>query len=188
MLWLHTFGDRFVDTGRGRPNETPRLPDEARPRVEVEIPGDRENMPDEIKYSPHSQTLHVGTGEIRPVSKQVWEYEVSGMRIVKKWFDYRKRKPAVRRASPLNEIHKTVWDADLTGELLDLLNVLGSCVALEPLQASILDRVLLGPQLTVSDLERDGIFPVPATARSPIRPGGRNLWSDHEVLEPGMNA
>ncbi|MGH3814292.1 MAG: type ISP restriction/modification enzyme, partial [Pseudonocardiaceae bacterium] len=98
------------------------------------MPGDFEHMPEEIEYDQASMTLHIGSGQIRPVPQRVWEYEVSGMHIVKRWFEYRKKKPRVRRSSPLNDIRATTWDANLTGELLDLLNVLGGCVALESTQ------------------------------------------------------
>ena len=38
-------------------------------------------MPETISYDPNTETLHVGEGQIRPVPKRVWEYEVSGMKI-----------------------------------------------------------------------------------------------------------
>ena len=50
-------------------------------------------MPRDLRYDADTETLHVGEGQIRPVPPRVWEYEVSGMKIVKKWFDYRKESP-----------------------------------------------------------------------------------------------
>lgn len=132
---------RFADPEDGRPSGTPYLPAGDRPRVEMAVQADSEPIPGVISYSPTLLTLHIGSGQIRPVPERVWTYEVSGMRVIKRWFDYRKKKPRIRRSSPLNDIYPVTWDANLTGELLDLLNVLGGCVALEPLQASILDRV-----------------------------------------------
>jgi len=44
-------------------------------------------MPDEIDYDDASDTLRVGHGRIRPVPRSVWEYEVSGMRVIRRWFD-----------------------------------------------------------------------------------------------------
>jgi hypothetical protein len=177
VLWLHTYGERCADTAAGRPSSPPRLPREDRPKVTVTIPDTPDLMPERIHHDADAQTLHVGDGQIRPVSPEVWEYHVSGMRIVKKWFGYRKKKPSVKWSSPLNDIHAETWTAEMTGELLDLLNVLGRCVALEPTQAELLDAVLAGPLITVADLTDVGVLPVPPAARKPPRrpPSGDDL-------------
>jgi hypothetical protein len=131
------------------------------------IQGEGEPIPDTISYDRASLTLHIGHGKVHPVPEQVWKYEVSGMHVIKRWFDYRKNKPRIRRGSPLDDIRPATWDANLTGDLLGILNVLGGCVMLEPRQASILDRVLRGPKINVLDLERQGVFPIPKTIRKP---------------------
>ena len=41
------------------------------------IPDTAENMPDSISYDEASRTLHVGSGQIRPVSPEAWAYETS---------------------------------------------------------------------------------------------------------------
>jgi hypothetical protein len=169
VLWLHTFGDRFVDLDDGRPRGIPYLPVSDRPRVETVIQGEGEPIPDTISYDPASLTLHIGHGRVHPVPEQVWMYEVSGMRVIKRWFDYRKNRPRIRRGSPLDDIRPAAWDANLTGDLLDMLNVLGGCIMLEPCQASILHRVLRGPKISVLDLERQEIFPILKTIRKPVR-------------------
>jgi hypothetical protein len=108
----------------------------------------------------------------------VWAYEVSGMKVVKKWFGYRKKNPAGRRSSPLDEIHPERWPADFTTELLQLLNVLTLCVELEPDQAELLERICAGPLITVTDLEQARVFPVPASVTKPPadeKPGNPTL-------------
>ncbi|GAA3517479.1 hypothetical protein FHR32_007793 [Streptosporangium album] len=133
-------------------------------------------MPEEITYDPDTATLHVGAGQISPVRPEVWAYEVSGWRVVKRWFDYRKKNPAGRRSSPLDDINPKEWSAEFTTELLQLLNVLTLCVELEPEQADLLERICSGPLITVTDLELGKVLPVspgsrkPPTAESPNAP------------------
>jgi hypothetical protein len=115
-------------------------------------------------------TLHVGAGRIAPVRPEVWAYEVSGMRIINKWFGYRKKNPAGRRSSPLDDIHFDTWPADYTTDLLQLLNVLTLCVELEPAQAQLLAQVSAGSLVTVADLEHARVFPVPAAVGKPPAP------------------
>lgn len=58
----------------------------------------------------------------------------------------------------------------MTTELLDLLNVLGRCVALEPRQDHLLDLICTGSLITVAELEREGILPAASACRRPPRP------------------
>lgn len=178
VIWLHTFGERFGEPHTGRRKVSPRMR-VGRPAVRKEIPDTEDGMPERIMYDEDSQTLHVGTGEITPVPQEVWDYDVNGMPVVKHWFGYRKRKPAGKRTSPLDDIVATTWTPAMTTELLELLNVLGRCVELEPQQDELLGRILAGPLLTTDELTSAGVLPVDVTARrSPdLRPG--------ETLIPG---
>ncbi|HEX3714873.1 MAG TPA: type ISP restriction/modification enzyme [Trebonia sp.] len=148
------------------------LPGGQRPKAVKTIPAGIEQMPEGVSYDPDTETLHVGAGEIRPVPQRVWQYEVSGMRIVQKWFDYRKRKPRRKRTSPLDDVNAHEWPPAFTTELLDLLNVLSLCVELEPQQAALLDRVCAAPMITVADLENAQVLPVPTSARRATAPKG----------------
>ena len=91
VVWLHTFGQRFADANEHRPIGPPRLPSDQRPKVVSAIPDDEAGMPDDIGWAAESETLLVGAGRISPVPRGVWEYEVSGMRVVRHWFGYRQR-------------------------------------------------------------------------------------------------
>jgi hypothetical protein len=96
------------------------------------------------------------------VPPAVWAYEVSGKQVLTQWFSYRRRtreRPQIgdrRPPSPLGDIQPDAWPAEYTTELLNLLNVLGRLVALEPAQASLLERICVGPTLTEEAL-RDAI-------------------------------
>lgn len=165
VLWLHTYGERCVDPSAGRPQAAPRMR-AGRPSVLVGIPDTEGGMPDSIGYDESTGTLYVGDGRIGPVSREIWTYEVAGMQAVKHWFGYRKKNPSGKRLSPLDYIVAKSWTPAMTTDLLDLLNVLGRCVALEPLQEEILDRIAGGPLITVDDLTAAGVLPVSALARS----------------------
>jgi hypothetical protein len=170
VLWLHTYGERFTDPTQGRPLGAPKLPQDRRPKVLVTIPDTADLMPEAVTYDEATRTLHVGSGQIRPVSPQAWAYETSGMKVIRKWFGYRKKDPAGRRSSPLDDINAGHWTARYTTDLLDLLNVLEMCVDLEPLQADALARIVDGPLITSADLKQEGVFPVSANARKPLPP------------------
>ena len=101
------------------------------------------------------------------------------MWVVKHWFGYRKKNPSGNRKSELDHIVATSWTPAMTTELLDLLNVLGRCVTLQPRQAKLLDEIMKAPQITVADLEDAGVLPVPtAAAKAP------KLTPMHDSLQP----
>jgi hypothetical protein len=104
------------------------------------------------------------------VLSAVWRYEVSGKQVLTQWFSYRRKtreRPLIgdrRPPSPLGDIQPEAWPAEYTTELLDLLNVLGLVVELEPQQAAMLDRVLAGPPITLGMLRDARVLEVPADA------------------------
>lgn len=167
VIRLHTYGEQPLDTGEGHRHQSPRLPAALRPKVVRAIPDTPQAMPESISYEENTETLLVGDGQIRPVPLRVWEYEVSGMKIVRKWFDYRKKRPGGKRTSPLDDITPERWPAQFTTELLELLNVLGLCIGLETEQACLLREISTGPLVTTADLEQAGVLPVPQRFRKP---------------------
>jgi hypothetical protein len=170
IVWLHTYGERFADPQAGRPHGAPRL----QPRVILSITEDPCDLPDRIDYDAASRALLIGKGRIEPVPPAVYAYEVSGMPIVRKWFNYRSTRPRGRRGSPLDDIRPD-WDAETTGDLLGLLNVLGLCVALEPSQADLFDRILAGPSSTSQT------SPDPACCPFPSPRGALRDDTDHQI-------
>lgn len=179
ILWLHTYGERCVDEDGERPRACPLLPEGKRPRYVESIPTSESQMPDKIEYDPVSETMTIGeqtlsyrAGRIEGVSQAVWEYTVGGVQVIRKWFSYRQRNPRKRkRTSKLDDINPTRWTSEFDDALLELVNVLGRCVALESRQSHLLERVCAGSLVTVSDLEAEGVLPVPNTSRN--APGHR---------------
>ena len=87
----------------------------------------------------------VGKGFIDNVPVAVWQYEVSGKRVLTQWFSYRKKnreRPIIgdrRPPSKLGDIQPDHWLAEYTTELLNVLHVLRLLVELEPDQAKLLE-------------------------------------------------
>jgi hypothetical protein len=153
VIWLHTFGERFADPAAGRPVAPPRLPDARKPDYSRAgaIPSEPEGMPDTIDYDASSRRLRIGTGFIDNVPPEVWNYEVSGKNVLRQWFSYRKKnreRPQIgdrRKPSPLGDIQPDRWLPEYTTELINLLNILGRLIDLEPHQAALLERICEGP-------------------------------------------
>ncbi|MFI6227599.1 type ISP restriction/modification enzyme [Micromonospora echinospora] len=169
VVWLHTYGEAFGDESANRPKGNIRYPagDDRRPLNTVAVPATP--LPETISHDAAKERLHVGGGVFAPVPAAVWEYDVGGMAVVKKWFSYRKANPGGRKSSPLDDIHVDRWPHEWTSELNDLLTVLRRLVELEPQQDDLLERVVAGPQITVADLAAAGVLPVPAKARKAHR-------------------
>ncbi|MGX8014298.1 type ISP restriction/modification enzyme (plasmid) [Mesorhizobium sp. ORM8.1] len=150
VIWLHTYGERFADPAAGRPKAPPRMAEGARPFIPEggSIPGPPEPLPDTMEYDPAKRRLHVGNGFVDNVSPEMWAYEVSGKQVVWHWFSYRRldrTRPQIgdkRPPSPLDRIQPDHWLAEYTSDLIDLLNVLGRVIALEPTQADLLASIL----------------------------------------------
>lgn len=163
VIWLHTYFEFFEEA-------VPRAAQDAhlarRPAVLTPIPGSAEEMPDTVEHAGDDRLLKVGLGRIGPVSEAAWDYEVSGMRVIKHWFDYRKRTPAGRRGgSDLDTIVADRWTLAMTEELRSLVAVIEGCVALESRQADLLQRVLAGRLIMIGDLTAASVLPPPAAAR-----------------------
>ncbi|GAB4350885.1 MAG: hypothetical protein Fur0042_18980 [Cyanophyceae cyanobacterium] len=160
VIWLHTFGERMTDPAQGRPQGPPRLPVQRRPTIPKggAIPSEPERMPDTIEHDAQRDRLWVGEGYIDNVPAAIWDYEVSGKKTVLHWFSYRKKtreRPVIgdrRPLSPLNEIYPDHWLPEYTTDLLNLLNVLGLLIDLEPQQAALLDQICEGEMIPAQAL------------------------------------
>ncbi|MFF2366282.1 type ISP restriction/modification enzyme [Streptomyces sp. NPDC058122] len=168
VLWASTYGERYVDPEGGRPAGDVLFPsgDERRIRYDQHIGAE---VPAEIRYAEMTGTLHLGGGHVSPVPADVWNYDVGGMQIIKKWFGYRKANPNSRKTSPLDDLHVESWPADWSRGLIELLSVLRRLVDLAPAQQDLLDRLLAAPTITAADLQMVGILPVLDKARKPHR-------------------
>ena len=147
LLWLHTYGERLVAEDRPQghvPSGTARC-------VQA-VPGNIDDYPDRFVYFTSTRTLHVGDGAFAPVEPGVYEFEVSGLKVVQSWLKYRMRTGAGRRSSPLDDIRPTHWTSAFTTELLELLWVLEATIALYPEQERLLKAVVEGAWFQTNDL------------------------------------
>ena len=126
------------------------------------IPATPAGFPDTIDYDATAQALKVGAGRIGPVTPAMWSYQVSGKQVLRQWFSYRKKnrdRPQIgdrRPPSPLGDIGPDHWLPEYTEELLNVLNVLGLLIDLEPKQADLLKRVVDGPLVPAGKVGGEG--------------------------------
>ena len=147
LIWLHTYGARFVPEGE-RPVTIPA----GSARAVRPVPVTPEGYPNDFHWDEATETLHVGEGTFAPVSRAVWEFEVSGLRPVRSWLGYRMREPAGRKSSPLDEIRPREWPAEFTEELLELLWVLEHTVNMSSDSTTFFEAVLQGDVLAAEVL------------------------------------
>jgi hypothetical protein len=159
FLWAATYGDDGAppdapasgQDGVGFPSGDPR-------QVRYTAPIGSA-VPDTLTYDKETNTLHVGPGGFTGVPPAVWNYEVGGMHVIKKWFGYRKASPTSRKTSPLDDIHVTAWPSEWTEELIELLSVLRRLVDLAPAQQALTSKIVSSPVITVADLTSAGVLP-----------------------------
>ncbi len=141
LLWLHSYGERCAEN---QPALAPVV------KCVKAVPAGA--LPDKFAYDAARQIIDVGGGEFGPVSKAVWEYEVSGLKVVQSWLGYRMKNRKGKKSSPLDDITPRAWTGDYTTEFLHLLNLLTHSIALQPQQAALLDAILAGPVLPAAAL------------------------------------
>jgi len=149
LLWLHTYGQRFIPEGM-HPGQIPP----GAPKCIQAVSAAPDRYPENYQYTDTTKTLTVGDGRFHPVPPEIWEFEVSGLKVVKSWLDYRMKKGAGRKSSPLDDIRPERWTAQFTTELLELLWVLEATLAEYPRLAELLDQVIHGPLFTAAELPK----------------------------------
>ena len=166
LLWLHTYGERFIPNGKSR-GQVPR----GAVKCTKPVPGDTSGYPESFAYNDQTATLHVGTGEFAPVAPELFSFEVSGLKVVQSWLKYRMKKGAGRKSSPLDDIRPERWTSLFTTELLELLWVLEATLATYPLQAQLLEEVIAGDCFHADELPE-----VPDEMRKPPKSVKKGLF------------
>ena len=147
LLRLHSYGDRFVPDGEPRG----RVPTGSA-RCTKAVPGNADDYPESFRHDAETRTLHVGQGEFAGVAPEVFEFEVSGLKVVQSWLRYRMKNGAGRKSSPLDNIRPERWTSEFTTELLELLWVLETTVEGYPKQQELLESVLAGDCFRADEL------------------------------------
>lgn len=141
LIYLHSYGERFAQ-GQTWP--------QGRARCTKAIA--TESLPEKFSYDEATQTLHVGDGLFKPVALAVWEFEVSGLKVVQSWLGYRMKNRKGKKSSPLDDITPTSWPPEFTSELLRLLHLLEETLEIYPQQATLLEKIIQGPLLNAAQL------------------------------------
>ena len=162
LLRWHTYGERFREKG-----DKFKLTGSA--KVTTSIPTTPAKYPEKHKYDDKKRVLCVGDGEIGPVSPEVWNFSVSGLQVVKSWLNYRMKKGAGKKSSPLDDIRPERWTEEMTRELVDLLWVLEHSLASYPALDGWLDEVLAGALFTGDEIPK----PTKDERKAPKEPKAR---------------
>ena len=164
VVWLHCYGERFVDPAASRPKGPPRLAKDEAPFIPADgaIPGAPEPLPETMTYDAPKRRLVIGKGFVENVTPAMRSCEISGKNVLDQWFSYRRRdrsRPIIgdrRPPSPLDKIQPDHWLPEYTSDLLDLLHVLGRVIELEPRQAELLERICAGKLRKADELREAG--------------------------------
>ena len=170
VVFVHTYGHRGNFPGLSSVDCMLWLPEDQRPRVDDEISDSPDKMPAAFSYDTDSEILKIGDGAISRVPSSVWNYRIGNNRVVKKWIEYRLAAPSYRWSSPLNDTVLEHWDDRITGELLELINVVSMCIQLESMQQELLERLMSTELISISELSDVGVLPIPKSAMRLPRP------------------
>lgn len=146
LIWLHTYAERFQ--GDERDDEVPV----GTAKCIKGISASADHYPEDFEYIDADQHIRMGDGLFGPVPPEIWEFEVSGLKVVQSWLGYRKKVRAGKKSSPLDDIRPETWTARMTDELLELLWVLEATLAMEPDLSSTLDKIVEGDCFTADEL------------------------------------
>ncbi|MFZ0459977.1 MAG: type ISP restriction/modification enzyme, partial [Rhodoplanes sp.] len=125
---------------------------------------DPAKYPEDYEYNEEKFEVRVGDGIIGAVAPEIWEFEVSGLKVVQSWLGYRMKKRAGKKSSPLDNIRPERWTPRMTEEFLELLWVLEATPAMEPPLFAVLDKVVGGECFKESELPT----PTPEERKAPI--------------------
>jgi hypothetical protein len=129
LIWLHTWRERaLMSSPTGYDDD-----------VEFEIVSEPDGLISEFSYNPDLQVLEVGNGRIAGISPDLWEYQVSGLKVLKSWLGYRKTPRSGKRSSPLDDVRDAEWSH--TSELLELLKILQSTINRGPRASELISAI-----------------------------------------------
>ena len=156
LIWLHTYGERFWNSTERPKGKVPK----GTAKCVKAVPDSEDKYPNDYSYNDTTKTILVGKGAFAPVEMKIWDFEVSGFKVVQSWLGYRMRDRKGKKSSPLDDIHPRTWTHEFTREFLELLWVLERTIRGYPEQKKIFDRVLKSDMYTADELP-----PVPEELR-----------------------
>jgi hypothetical protein len=138
LLWWATFGERFrpLDDKGGPQQTTPT----GTAKNTLAVPAD--SQPNAFAYIAATKTVTVGSGEFGPVEPEVWNFEVSGLKVVQSWLGYRMKDRSGKKSSSLDDIRPEYWT--FSSEFVKLLSIIEHFVQSEQRAGALLARVIEG--------------------------------------------
>jgi predicted helicase len=172
LLWLQTFGERFRMAERKALKLDGKIKWSRKP---TRIPNDSRDF----SYDAEAEVLSIADGKLTGVSKTAWDFEVSGMHVIKKWLGYRTAKGAGRAASsdnPLDKIRPTEWEPEWSDELREIVHVLTETEKLRPTGVKLLEQILEGELIKADELPQ----PPEELRKPPAHVAGEGLFDEDE--------
>ncbi len=165
LIWLHTYSERFRGEDRGDV-----VPMGSAKNI-APVSSDPARYPVNYAYDPEKREVRVSDGRFGPIAPEIWEFEISGLKVVQSWLGYRMKVRAGKKSSALDEIRPERWTPRMTDEFLELLWVLAATLAMEPQLSAALDAVVMGECFNAEDLP----YPTDAERKAPdakVKAGG----------------
>ena len=177
LIWLHTYAERFQSDKQGQ--YVPK----GKAKIIKGISSDEAKYPEKFSHRAEEIIVDDSNGRFGPVAKEVWEFEVSGFKVVQSWLGFRKNKRKGKKTSPLDKIRPQNWTPKMSQELLELLWVVEATLDLEPKLKDILDEIVASDLFLADELPK----PTKAQRKSP---GTRDPddpqedWVDNQANSP----
>jgi hypothetical protein len=173
LLWWETFGERYRpvnDSGR----QVLRLP-AGTAKNTVAVPNNTESYPEAFSYDEDTQTITVGDGAFAPVSRAMWDFDISGFKVLRSWLGYRMKTRSGRKSSELDNIRPERWT--FSEEFVTVLSIAERLVSAETEGAGLLKRVVDSELLLSSDLpaptDSERAAPTPSAHPAPQSDDGQ---------------
>jgi hypothetical protein len=138
LLFHQTFGQRVL---LGTESLLPAKPVGAW----IVIPRNAPSDVSQIDYSPEDSSLIVGEGIFQGLRPEIWDFEVSGMKILKKWLGYRTQRGTGRAATSstnLDKIRPVKWEKEWTDEFEQLVSLVAVSIEAKTIGEQLLDEIL----------------------------------------------
>jgi predicted helicase len=143
LINMHTYGERFTSVKKWRAKK-------GKAKCLVAVPDTEKDYPE--SYCWENSKLRVGAGVFAPVDEKIYDFEVSGLKVLQSWLGYRMKEPKGKKSSPLDSITPKYWSHDFTKELLELLWLLEATIDGYAKQKALLNEVLESPLFAEREL------------------------------------
>ncbi len=147
LIFLHTYGERCV------PNDVAEGDIPCGSAIIVtDFSTHEADYPEDFAYDATTKQLRIGAGIIGNVAAEVWQFSVSGLKVVKSWLAYRMKGGAGKASSALDDIRPRTWTLEFNYDLMQMLWVLEATIALFPELQAQLDAVIASEVFTALEL------------------------------------